>query len=126
MALTESTAPYVTAKVVAPSGSGKVTAKFYAGTYAANGDNDLADGKEVTVDSGEVARLKLPDMRIGTQFQWQVKACVDDDCSDLAPLQSTRVSPMTGAGERPGATRTGPPHAGADNSLAQGSGAKRV
>ncbi|MFJ4415502.1 RHS repeat domain-containing protein [Streptomyces sp. NPDC088925] len=105
VALTESVTPYVTAKVVAPSGSGKVTAKFYAGTYAANGDNDLADGKEVTVDSGEVARLKLPDMRIGTQFQWQVKACVDDDCSDLSPLQSTRVSPMTGAGERPGATR---------------------
>ncbi|MFE9252458.1 RHS repeat-associated core domain-containing protein [Streptomyces sp. NPDC007088] len=105
VALTDSVTPYVTAKVSAPSGSGKVTARFYAGTYAANGANDLADGKEVTVDSGEVARLKLPDMRIGTQFQWQVKACVDDACSDLSPLQLTRVSPMAGAGERPGATR---------------------
>lgn len=105
VALTDSVTPYVTAKVTAPSGSGKVTAKFYAGTYAAGGANDLADGKEVTVDSGEVARLKLPAMRIATQFQWQVKACVEDVCSDLGPLQSTRVSPAVGSGARPGATR---------------------
>ncbi|MFJ9344811.1 RHS repeat-associated core domain-containing protein [Streptomyces sp. NPDC101733] len=104
VALTESTQPVLTAKTAA--GSGQVTVKFYAGTYAAGGVNDLVDGAAVTVNAGEVARLKLPDpMRIGTQFDWQAQSCQGSDCTALAARQSTRVSPMTGAGQRPGATR---------------------
>ncbi|MGI5451500.1 RHS repeat-associated core domain-containing protein [Streptomyces sp. CA-243310] len=104
VALTESTQPVLTAKTA--TGTGQVTVKFYAGTYAAGGANDLVNGTAVTVNAGEVARLKLPDpQRIGTQFDWQAQACQGSDCTALTTRQSTRVSPMVGAGERPGATR---------------------
>ncbi|MGW7318257.1 RHS repeat domain-containing protein [Streptomyces sp. NPDC054865] len=104
VALTESTQPVLTAKTAA--GTGQVTVKFYAGTYAAGGANDVVDGAAVTVNAGDVARLKLPDpLRIGTQFDWQAQACQGADCTALTARQSTRVSPMAGAGERPGATR---------------------
>ncbi|MFI5761798.1 RHS repeat-associated core domain-containing protein [Streptomyces sp. NPDC051563] len=104
VALTESTQPVLTAKTAA--GSGQVTVKFYAGTYAGGGANDMVDGTAVTVAAGEVARLKVPDpLRTGTQFDWQAQACTGSDCTALTARQSTRVSPMTGAGERPGATR---------------------
>ncbi|MEU1125603.1 RHS repeat-associated core domain-containing protein [Streptomyces sp. NPDC005899] len=62
-------------------------------------------------------------MRIATQFQWQVKACIDDACSDLSPLQSTRVSPAVGSGARPGATRLSfavSDHAGAQVDVGSG------
>ncbi|WP_371790433.1 hypothetical protein OG285_06145 [Streptomyces sp. NBC_01471] len=60
----------------------------------------------MTVDSGSVARLKVPDgLRIGTQFDWQVKACQNGTCSPLTARQSTRVNPMVGAGARQGATQ---------------------
>ncbi|MER7765012.1 hypothetical protein [Streptomyces sp. NPDC097619] len=104
VALTDSTQPVLTAMTA--TGSGQVTVKFFAGTYAAGGADDLVDGAAVTVTAGQVARLKLPDpLRAGTQFDWQAQACQGTDCTALTPRRSTRVSPMTGAGERPGATR---------------------
>ncbi|MFJ5294587.1 RHS repeat domain-containing protein [Streptomyces sp. NPDC088348] len=118
--MTDSTQPVLTAKVSAPGG-GKVTATFYATTYA--GDK-IVDGATVTVDSGSVARLKIPDgLRIGTQFDWQVKACQASACSDLTASQSTRVNPMAGAGARPGATRlkfAAGDHVGAQVDVASG------
>ncbi|MFJ5611089.1 RHS repeat domain-containing protein [Streptomyces sp. NPDC093221] len=101
----DSVKPVLTAKVSGPSG-GQVTAKFFAGTYAAGGAWDLVNGGTVTVASGSVARLTLPvSMPIGTEFDWQVQACQSGTCSALTTLQDTHVSPMLGAGARPGATR---------------------
>ncbi|MFF3020746.1 hypothetical protein [Streptomyces sp. NPDC057939] len=54
VAFTESTQQVLTAKTAA--GSGQVTVKFYVGTYAAGGANDLVHGTSVTVNAGGVAR----------------------------------------------------------------------
>ncbi|MFD3675754.1 hypothetical protein [Streptomyces sp. NPDC058613] len=53
VALTESTQPVLTAKTAA--GTGQVTGKSYAGTYAAGGADDLVDGAAVTVNAGRHA-----------------------------------------------------------------------
>ncbi|MFJ4410938.1 hypothetical protein [Streptomyces sp. NPDC088910] len=94
----DSMKPVLTAKVSSSSG-GQVTAKFFAGTYAAGGAWDLVNGGTVTVASGSVARLTLPvSMPFGTQFDWQVQACQGTTCSALTTLQDTHVSPMLAAG----------------------------
>ncbi|MCZ4102272.1 hypothetical protein C8250_035085 [Streptomyces sp. So13.3] len=104
-ALVDSVKPVLTATVSSPAG-GQVTARFFAGTYAANGAWDLVNGGTVTVASGSVARYTIPtSMPLNTEFDWQVQACQGSVCSALTPLADTHVSPMLGAGARGNATR---------------------
>lgn len=104
-ALVDSVKPVLTATVSSPAG-GQVTAKFFAGTYAAGGAWDLVNGGTVTVASGSVARYTIPtSMPLNTEFDWQVQACQGSVCSALTTLADTHVSPMLGAGARSNATR---------------------
>ncbi|MBO1751317.1 RHS repeat protein [Actinotalea sp. BY-33] len=93
----------VLAAVVSDPDGGAVTAKFFARQAGTSGWG-LADGAEVEVASGQVARFTLPAVSAGDEVQWTVQACDTVSCSDTAPERSDVVSGLLGAGQRKGAT----------------------
>ena len=92
------------ANVSDPDG-GAVSGRFFARTVG-GGTWNLVNGTNVSVTSGQQARLQLPVAQpIGQGIEWQVQACDATACSALSALQTGYVSPALGAGSRPSATR---------------------
>ncbi|GAA4424082.1 hypothetical protein GCM10023169_20460 [Georgenia halophila] len=101
--LTATHRPVLTARVSDPDG-GTVSGQFFA-RRAGAASWDLIDGQTASGTAGSVVRATLPALPAGARVEWTVKACdAPSSCSAAAPVETTRVSPMLGAGERKSAT----------------------
>ncbi|GGC18607.1 type IV secretion protein Rhs [Cellulomonas carbonis] len=93
----------VLAGTVADPDGGPVTAQFFARTAGSSTWN-IVNGTTVAATSGQVARVTLPAQAAGTSVQWTMKSCDAATCSSAAPVVTSLVSPMLGAGPRKNAT----------------------
>ncbi|WP_188484782.1 RHS repeat domain-containing protein [Cellulomonas carbonis] len=94
--------PVLAGTVSDPDG-GAVTARFFARTAGASTWN-VVNGATVAATSGQVARTTLPVQAAGTTLEWTMKSCDAATCSAAAPVVTSVVSPMLGAGPRKNAT----------------------